>query len=110
MRREAKKLQRNTKPRLSFTRTVGFVICGTQKGGTTALDAYLREHHEVCMADRKEVHYFDNEEYFSNGKPDYSKYHAFFSTIKTHKILGEATPPNVLMKKRQALISKLMGS
>ena len=77
---------------LPVKRTVGFVICGTQKGGTTALDVYLRDHPEVCMANRKEVHYFDNEEYFVNGNPDYSKYHAFFSPKQAHKILGEATP------------------
>lgn len=73
-------------------RMVDFVICGTQKGGTTALDAYLREHHEICMADKKEVHFFDNEKNFSNGKPNYSKYHTFFSPKQSHKILGEATP------------------
>lgn len=72
--------------------TVDFVICGTQKGGTTALDAYLREHPEICMANRKEVHYFDNEKYFVNGVPDYSEYHAYFSPKKMHKVFGEATP------------------
>lgn len=77
---------------IPLKRNVNFVICGTQKGGTTALDAYLREHPEVCMAKRKEVHFFDNEEYFANGNPDYSKYHAFFNPIKAHKVLGEATP------------------
>jgi hypothetical protein len=77
---------------LSFKRTVDFVICGTQKGGTTALDAYLRDHPEVCMANRKETHYFDNEEYFRYQNPDYSKYHAFFSPTKRHRIIGETTP------------------
>jgi hypothetical protein len=37
---------------------VNFLIAGTQKGGTTALDSYLREHPEICMADAKEVHFF----------------------------------------------------
>jgi hypothetical protein len=73
-------------------RTVDFVICGTQKGGTSALNTYLKEHPEICMADKKEVHFFDNEEYFSNGKPDYSRYHAWFSPKKSHVLLGEATP------------------
>lgn len=72
--------------------TVDFVICGTQKGGTSALDAYLREHPEICMADRKEVHFFDNEAHFSINKTDYSKYHAWFSPKKSHKLLGEASP------------------
>lgn len=73
-------------------RPVNFIICGTQKGGTTALDAYLREHPEICMADRKETHFFDNEANFSGGKPEYSKYHALFKPLKKHKSLGEATP------------------
>lgn len=89
MRSTVKKILRKFIP---FTRTVDFVLCGTQKGGTTALDAYLREHPELCMANRKEVHFFDNEEHFANRNPDYSKYHAYFSPKKTHKVLGEATP------------------
>jgi len=76
----------------STHRQVNFIICGTQKGGTTALDAYLREHPEVCMADEKEVHFFDNEKYFSARKPNYSLYHSFFRPKKNHKIVGEATP------------------
>lgn len=44
------------------------------------------------MADPKEVHFFDNEAQFANGKPDYSRYHAFFQPKRSHKVLGEATP------------------
>jgi hypothetical protein len=57
---------------------VNFLICGTQKGGTTALDAYLRKHPGIYMAREKEVHFFDNEEAFKRRSPDYSAYHAFF--------------------------------
>jgi len=71
---------------------VNFVICGTQKGGTTALYSYLREHPEICMADRKEVHFFDNETLFVNVKPNYSQYHVSFNPRESHKLLGEATP------------------
>ncbi|MBX7245317.1 MAG: sulfotransferase domain-containing protein [Candidatus Sumerlaeaceae bacterium] len=74
------------------TRKVDFLICGTQKGGTSALDTYLREHPEVCMADRKEVHFFDNDSRFTGGEPNYFRYHAYFSPRSSHKILGEATP------------------
>jgi hypothetical protein len=94
---------------LPAQRLVDFVIGGTQKGGTTALDAYLREHPEICMADKqevhssrghpeiraageKEVHFFDNEACFASGKPDYSGYHRRFNPEKAHKALGEATP------------------
>lgn len=73
-------------------RLVNFVICGTQKGGTSALDAYLREHPEICMAGRKEVHFFDNESFYGNGKPDYSRYHSSFNPQASHRLIGEATP------------------
>lgn len=43
------------------------------------------------MAKTKEVHFFDNEEYFQ-GTPDYSKYHEFFTPEHSHQLLGEATP------------------
>lgn len=57
------------------------------------LYSYLREHPEICMANTKEVHFFDNEEYFKNVvSPDYSLYHAFFTPQPGHKVLGEATP------------------
>jgi hypothetical protein len=71
---------------------INFTICGTQKGGTSALDAYLREHPEICMANEKEVHFFDNEDFFRDGKPDYTLYHSSFTPGATHKLIGEATP------------------
>ena len=40
---------------------VDFIVCGAQKAGTTALDAYLRAHPEIGMANWKEVHFFDFE-------------------------------------------------
>jgi hypothetical protein len=73
-------------------RRVDFVIAGTQKGGTTALDFYLRQHSEIGMADCKEVHFFDREEYFRDGTPPYSTYHAHFTRNTSCKLLGEATP------------------
>ena len=78
------------KKKLDFK--VGFIICGTQKGGTTALDFYLRLHNQICMADKKEVHFFDKDELFQRNKLDYSHYHSFFTPNSSHKIIGEATP------------------
>lgn len=71
---------------------VDFLIGGTQKGGTTALDAYMRMHPSVLMADRKEVHFFDNEEHFLAVDVDYAAYHASFKESPPGKLLGEATP------------------
>lgn len=72
---------------------VNFLICGTQKGGTSALDSYLRDHPEICMAENKEVHFFDNDDYFrTNNISDYSLYHREFDPKIGNRILGEATP------------------
>lgn len=98
---------------------VNFLIAGAQKSGTSALDSYLRLQPEVCMAGRKEVHFFDNERIFSE-KTDFSSpkrffpwfglegcylsdpenfsgdkydlYHSFFSPKPPQRVYGEATP------------------
>ena len=73
-------------------RLVDFIICGTQKGGTSALDVYLRTHPQVCMANKKEVHFFDSEHCFKKENPNYSLYHCSFSPNSSHQVIGEATP------------------
>lgn len=72
---------------------VDFVIGGTQKGGTSALDSFLRQHPQICMPnDLKEVHFFDREEMFRTKPPDYGKYHAHFKPAAAHRTIGEASP------------------
>jgi len=67
---------------------VDFVIGGTQKGGTSALDSFLRQHPEICMPEtRKELHFFDREA----DDTDYKKYHANFKP-KQQRVIGEASP------------------
>src|SRR5437660_10572879 len=68
---------------------VNFVIGGTQKGGTSALDSFLRQHPEICMPEtKKELHFFDREE----DDRDYKKYHANFRPKPQHRVIGEASP------------------
>ncbi len=68
---------------------VDFVIGGTQKGGTSALDSFLRQHPEICMPNtRKELHFFDREE----ENTDYKKYHTNFEPKPQHRVIGEASP------------------
>lgn len=72
---------------------VQFLIAGTQKGGTSALDAYLRDHPGIAMASRKEVHFFDDDERFAPGRvPDYAWYERFFADAPPGAVAGEATP------------------
>jgi hypothetical protein len=71
--------------------TVRFLIAGTQKGGTTALAAYLARHSQVFIPTAKEVHFFDNEEHDWR-QPDWSLYHQHFREALPTQIWGEATP------------------
>lgn len=85
--------QKIVKPqKYQFEMLVNFIICGTQKGGTSALDSYLREHEDICMAKKKEVHFFDRDHNFKNKDTDYSIYHSSFSPNSTNRLIGEATP------------------
>ncbi len=81
-----------------------FFICGVQKGGTTALDSFLREHPDLEMAKVKEIHFFDDES-LDWDAPDYAKLHAAFDASAQVRRRGEATPiysywPNALERLR----------
>jgi len=71
---------------------VEFLICGSQKGGTTALHSYLQSHPQLFLPNQKELHYFDDEnENWKN--PNYEVYHQHFAVANTEQELwGEATP------------------
>ena len=40
---------------------ISLFVCGVQKGGTTSLDGYLRQHPQLCAPNIKELHVFDDE-------------------------------------------------
>jgi hypothetical protein len=84
--------------------SVRFLIGGVQKGGTTALDDYLRDHPTLRMASVKEAHFFDDET-VDWAAPDYRPYHALFGA-EDGRVWGEATPiylywPNCLERIRR---------
>ncbi len=73
-------------------RKIDFVIGGTQKGGTSALNYVLQQHPQICMPySKKELHYFDDDKHFRR-RPAYWRYHAHFLPESQHRIIGEATP------------------
>lgn len=74
------------------SKKIDFLVIGTQKSGTTALDYYLRQNPSVQMpVGGKELHFFDNENYdWCN--PCYENYHAQFDWSSNKVIRGEATP------------------
>jgi hypothetical protein len=82
---------------------VDFFICGVQKGGTTALDSFLRGHPDLQMAKVKETHFFDNDS-FDWSAPPYGKLHDFFN-VAPARCRGDATPiytywPNAMERLR----------
>lgn len=70
---------------------VNFIIVGTQKGGTTALDFYLRQHPNIEMASKKEVHFFDRDDRYLRWR-NFAYYHKHFNFKDPNKVIGEATP------------------
>ncbi len=79
-----------------------FIIIGVQKGGTTSLTYYLKQHPQVYLPIKKEVHFFD-----LNFKKGLSWYKAYFP-ILSNKIPGEATPyyifhPHVAKRIKQTI-------
>lgn len=70
-------------------RKVDFIIVGAQKAGTTAIDHYLRQHGDVSMAVRKEVHFFDGA---ARDVASLAGYHSFFQFWRRRRLYGEATP------------------
>lgn len=65
-----------------------FLICGTQKGGSTALYYYLKEHPQIYLHSKKEIHYFDLN--YHRGIEWYKRY--FKNTPPDCKAIGEASP------------------
>ncbi len=72
--------------------SVNFMIVGTQKGGTTALHAFLLGHPDICMARNKETHFFEHNEFFEDGQPLYGEYATAFPDYHGQMSVGEASP------------------
>lgn len=69
-----------------------FIVPGAQKSGTTALHHFLKNHPQIALPDRQELHFFDDEEIFARGPVDYELLHRHFAPIKGSKPAGEVTP------------------
>ncbi len=77
-----------------MAKRIDFMIAGVQKGGTTSLDAYLRQHPGISMARKKEVHFFDKRPPTGLTPLDNWIYHRQFhwERQRAGARLGEATP------------------
>lgn len=67
-----------------------FLILGASKAGTTSLYHVLRQHPQVYMSGRKEVHFFTRERFYRRGSGFYARF--FAGADERHAAVGEATP------------------
>lgn len=69
-----------------------FFVVGAPKCGTTAMDDYLKQHPEIFVPDRKELHYFGSDLRFLKA-PRISErdYLAHFESAGDRKVIGEAS-------------------
>lgn len=75
-------------------KSLDFMIIGAQKAGTTALSHFLSQHPGVAMAQGKEVHLFDAQDYAIDWTVDEinQRYAAHFKGVDPAVLWGEATP------------------
>jgi hypothetical protein len=79
--------------RIGYTRKADFMIIGAQKGGTSALFEILEKHPFILGASKKEVHYFDNDEWYTQGKiHEYNQHFYLPHEIPLRAKVFEATP------------------
>jgi len=74
-----------------------FILAGAQKSGTTALYYFLSKHPQLMMGDKEEMHFFDNDEIFSD-PVDYELLHKHFPALRLSTIAGECTPIYIYWK------------
>ncbi|MHA1337414.1 MAG: sulfotransferase domain-containing protein [Promethearchaeota archaeon] len=67
-----------------------FLGVGAQKAGTTTLYDLLKQHPNIYLPRRKEIHFFDKESNYKKGISWYEN--EFFSEVKGQKAIGEITP------------------
>jgi len=67
-----------------------FFIVGAPKAGTTALDAYLREHSEIFMC-RKEAHYFCSDFPGNLNFKSFADYQNIFADVAEGQTVGESS-------------------
>ncbi len=69
-----------------------FFIVGAPKCGTTSLNDYLRQHPDIFIPERKELHHFGGDLHFAKSvRPTRAEYLAHFAAAQPGQIGGEAS-------------------
>jgi len=74
-----------------YMRKPDFFIVGAPKCGTTALNEYLKQHPEIFIPERKELHFFGSDLHFKTSRITEEKYLSYFSNTNQVKRVGEAS-------------------
>jgi hypothetical protein len=85
---------------LGFYSKPTFLILGAQKAGTTSLFSILNQHSLIKSSLKKEVHYFDDDNWYNKSK--ISDYHLFFPLkykTKRNTQIFEASPSYLIHPK-----------
>jgi hypothetical protein len=72
------------------TRPLDFLVIGAHKSGTTALFQYLRHHPQLFLPPEKEIAFFSNDSWFTQGWDKFAQ--EFFSQASNDNLLGTVTP------------------
>ena len=86
---------------------VNFICVGAQKAGTTAFYDLLRQHPDIGLSEKKEVHFFDIDENYRQGIEWYKD---FFDKSNAKKVYGECTPDYLLYNYVPERIYDTLGS
>jgi hypothetical protein len=87
-----------------------FFIVGAPKCGTTAMNEYLKQHPEIFIPEKKELHFFGTDLKFYTPGPTEEKYLSYFSSVTTEKRVGEATVWYLYSKQAASEIKKYCPS
>ncbi len=81
-----------------------FLGIGAQRSGTTWLYKILREHPNIYLSDRKELHFFDR--YYDRGMSWYQSFFPKENQFGQHQCIGEITPAYLFEPRVPNLISQ----
>lgn len=83
-----------------------FICPGAQKSGTTTFYHILKNHPEIFLPEKKEIHYFDNNVNYCKGLGWYLEY---FAIVNNRKIIGEITPDYIVYDYVADRINETLG-
>lgn len=83
-----------------------FLCVGAQKAGTSSIHNILKQHSQIFLSERKEIHFFDWEEHFTLNKEWYFDH---FKLAENELVIGEFTPTYMYVENVAQRIFNLLG-